>query len=313
MRTRTKMKKDAGTAEAAKPVYRLTDMIIEEVSAVDRAANKRQFLVVKNASGEVAPGEVVQTASGELTVAKAPEAPTASSPESQAAPTSPEAPAVPSATNPENAPLGTVLRLAPETKADLAARVTSATALLTKLAAAIDSAEVVQGLAEIPQEVIEGVASIVSALDTGVTKAAVEKGRKQISMARESKIRAAHSALGEIVAELDAVVPAVEGDAVAAEPAAAAPSSATTKSATPDQRDVVLSKLVSLVERQNVAITKQAARLDAFERGRPVSNAGVVDATRPSTVTKADDEQWPLDMNAGARKGASADGDFTSR
>lgn len=317
MRTRTKLKKDAAPA-ADHAVFRLTDMIVEEVSAVDRAANKRTFILVKNADGVSTPvtGEVVTSPSGELTVAKAPAPPAATStqpPESQAAPTSPEVPPVPTDTNPETAPNGTVLRLSPETKAELSARLEEATKQLAKLSAAVTGADEIQGLTEVPQEVIEGVTSIVSALDTGVTKSAVAKGRKQISMARESKIRAAHAALSEIVAELDVVPEPTEATPPVAAPAPApAPAAPAMKSV--DKRDKVIEGLVALVEKQSTAISKQAARVDALERGRPASNAGVVETT-PTQVTKqaTTEEVWPLDMNSRVRDGADADGDFTSR
>jgi len=46
----------AGTADAKDDVHRLRDIVVEEVSLVDRAANKRRFLVVKR-SGEMRDGE----------------------------------------------------------------------------------------------------------------------------------------------------------------------------------------------------------------------------------------------------------------
>ena len=45
-----------GTADAKDDVHRLRDIVVEEVSLVDRAANKRRFLVVKR-SGEMPDGE----------------------------------------------------------------------------------------------------------------------------------------------------------------------------------------------------------------------------------------------------------------
>lgn len=45
-----------GTADAKDEVHRLRDIVVEEVSLVDRAANKRRFLVVKR-SGEMLDGE----------------------------------------------------------------------------------------------------------------------------------------------------------------------------------------------------------------------------------------------------------------
>lgn len=319
MRTRTKVKKDATTP--ANPVYRLTDMIVEEVSAVDRAANKRTFLLVKNADGVASSGsEVVVGANGELTVSKAPEPPTAAAPAasvapaSEAAPTSPDAPQIPSATNTVEAPNGTVINLSPETKADLVARIAEATKQLAKLSATVNGAAEVQGSAEIPQEVVDGVAGIVSALDSGVTKAAVEKGRKQISMARETKIRAAHSALAEIVAELDApAATATEASVEApAAPAPTAPAVPATKSI--DKRDLVIAGLVGVVEKATASLAKQEARIAQIERTRPTSNAGTVESSAPMRTTKSDTTPvWPADMNSGGRDDASVDGDFTSR
>ena len=60
-------------------VHRLHDMVTEEVSLVDRPANKRKFLVVKNEKGTNMPAgaEVVAGANGQLTAAGQAPAPTA--------------------------------------------------------------------------------------------------------------------------------------------------------------------------------------------------------------------------------------------
>ena len=50
-------------------VHRLEDMVTEEVSLVDRAANRRKFLVVKSEGRTMAGAEVVQGSNGQLTAA----------------------------------------------------------------------------------------------------------------------------------------------------------------------------------------------------------------------------------------------------
>ena len=62
----------SNSAENPKQVFRLTDMSVEEVSVVDRAANRRKFLLVKR-EGDMAIGAEVKTnADGTLTAAPPP-------------------------------------------------------------------------------------------------------------------------------------------------------------------------------------------------------------------------------------------------
>jgi len=55
------------TKDNGEPTHRLTDIVVEEVSIVDRPANQRPFLVVKRAEPE-AGGTIVMNADGELVV-----------------------------------------------------------------------------------------------------------------------------------------------------------------------------------------------------------------------------------------------------
>lgn len=314
MRTRTKkhvsVRKDASQSGAG-TVFRLTDMVVEEVSAVDRAANKRTFLVIKSAEGATPlPNEIVKTPTGENTVVKAPgdvvPAPAAPAAPAPAAPTSEPAPAEPS-------PL--TLRLAPEHRTEILARFDAVTEDLAKMRAAVEGAEEVQGLTEVPVELIESIGSMIMKLSEGVTKAAVSKGRKQISVARENKLRGAFTALQEILAELDAPKgdddegepvepPAAEPAPAELAPAAPVPvaASATTKADASMATLALLTRLVKASEAQTETIRKQGEKIAVLESRRVGSNAGAGEQDPLVTTTKknggaGDDVRWPVDMS----------------
>lgn len=312
MRSRTKITKDANGTPAPAQVFRLTDMVVEEVSAVDRAANKRTFLLVKSASG-AAPvdGEVVAGENGELTVTKAP------GDETPPAPAAALAPAEPAA---EPAATPVLMRMSPEYKAELVKRFDDAIATLTKLRESTSASEEVQGLTEIPQEIMDGVGGLVTVLTSGVgvAKADITKGKKQFSAARVSTLRTAGEAINALLAEIDAVAAETEPEAqLEATPATPAPAPVAASKADATRvakTDTLLAQIVSIVEKQTVAIKKQGEKLEAVERARGVSNAGVVE-DRVETKKNESETIWPRDMSASIRNAADADEkiDFTSR
>lgn len=282
-------------------VYRLTDIEVEEVSVVDRAANRRKFLVVKRA-GETEMRTKTQKSSTEVTPDGKGGA-TVVKDETQT-PT----PAVPM-TEPE-------LMLSAEIKAELLGRLEKAIAKASALRDAISKAKESTG-ADISQDVIAQVGEILHLIANGETveksegapatlNAAISKGRKQISTEREQAIRAAHAALTGIVSALDA--PAA---APAAEPAPAAPGAEATDTAKGfDAKLAVLEekitgvvtkaveKITSVVASTTEKVTKAEARIAAVEKGVQPSNA----APEPVSKGETDDEDfggaWPLDMNA---------------
>lgn len=117
------------------PTFRLTDMIVKEVSIVDRAANKRKFLVIKRSDDMPAGAEVTAQADGTLT----------------AQPTT-AAPASASATTPmvEKSDVA----LTQDAKDTFARILTAAISRLTESKAAVDGAKIVASETEMAADVV---------------------------------------------------------------------------------------------------------------------------------------------------------------
>lgn len=136
MKNRVQIRKDA--APAADTVTRLHDMEVQEVSLVDRAANKRTFLVVKRDTGELGGGTNVELApdgkGGFVPVQK--DAPTADAHPAVPAPPPPagakQPPAAPPAAG-AKPPLSISADAKAAMEAGLHAAVTQLTAYLTQL------------------------------------------------------------------------------------------------------------------------------------------------------------------------------------
>lgn len=321
IRSRQSIKKDAG----ANQVHRLTDMNVEEVSIVDRAANKRKLLIVKSADGGgVVGAEVVLDGNGKLvTTQKAPGDETTTNPASTGTVTDPsnvvDPPTDPSSEEqPAPAAAPALLRMSPEFKAELVKRFETALVGITKLKALVAAAEEVQGLAEVPPEVISAVDGLVTELASGVapmTKSEIEKGRKQISIVREGHIRAAYAAIGLILADLEATPAEATPDPVepAAAPAEAAPAMKALEERV-NKAEGLLTRATALLEKQAEEITsqrttieKQGKVVDSVSRERSTSNAGTT--TDPIAKNEDDDDTvvWPSDMSASlAQKRAAA-------
>ena len=286
--------------KADAPVYRLSDIEVEEVSIVDRAANQRKFLIAKNQPAEVE----ADKATGTQAPAPAP------------APTPPPAPAPPPEPEPDPGPkTEPTMRLSPEMKAELAKRVAAATERLKAIATLVTGAEEVAGLLEIPAELVTKVAELVSGLSDGdVAKGElVIKGLPQFSSTRLSQLQAAHAALGAIIEQ---VSPAPTPAPSAAADPAADPSTAEGDGLSKklDQlEDAVakgIAKVAALIGKQGAeiarasdAIAKQAARIDkveAIDRQRPTTNAEPENGD-PVIKSAGDDGDadggvWPADM-----------------
>jgi len=142
MRARITKKDDAAKADQ---VYRLADMDVQEVSMVDRAANQRKFLVVKSLKA-------------------APLAPETSTPPIVEPTPAPPAPPAPGTGAPHVEP---TLRIAPEIKDELTKRLLATLSGLEALRKMVDGAEVVQGLVEVPAEIVAAVTQILTVLSEG--------------------------------------------------------------------------------------------------------------------------------------------------
>jgi hypothetical protein len=319
MRTRTRK-----NATAGQQVHRLTDIDVEEVSIVDRAANARKFIVVKNDGSEdtmaKAGAPVKSDGKGGHTVeketpppaAEQPAVPAASAPPAAPAPAADPADALPPMQEPK-------LQLSPEAKGELAKRVAAAKGRLEALEKMLGEAEEVQGLVEVPAEIVTKVSEILVGLAEGekVEKsdapALVLKGLPQFSSARVSQLQAARDALDAL---LGTVAPKP------AEPAPAAPGAAPAEPVADDAAATVegivakamkaalapleekvakgLLGIAAKVEIQGTAIAKQAERVEALDRGRGGSQSAPADAGDRTETSKSgeddDGDAWPLDL-----------------
>ncbi len=298
-------------------IYRLTDIEVQEVSVVDRAANKRKFLVVKSEENSAMPKsiEVKPDGKGNLEIAKDDPA----TPPAPGAPPSTDAPAAPP-------PAEVVIRMSPGAQAEMVKRCDGAIEKLNALKALVSKAQTEDGITEIPQEVVDAVGGIVHLLSEGEDDAAapapeappappaddslaksvaksfsieITKGRKQISMVREAKLRAAAGALSDILAELappaDVTVEPSNVDAMVE-----VTEKTITKSMLSYETKLAKSMdgLLKVVKNQNEAIAKQAARIEqisSVDRGRTTANGATAEeVTKAATPTPT---PWSLDMS----------------
>lgn len=280
--------------DATETVYRLTDIETEEVSIVDRAANQRKFLIVKNKGADdmKTGAPIVSDGKGGHTVVKeVPETPPA--PPAAA----PPAPEVPPMTEP-------IFSLSPEAKEELLKRCARAAERLSALKAIVDGATVVAGLVEVPATIVEKVAELLTGIAEGekVEKADAKivllKGLPQFSGARVSQLQAAHEALGAVLSTIVAPTPPAPAPEVEAPEETIA--KAVAKAVAPIEAKVAkgLDAIAAIVSSQSIAIEKQAGRVLAVETSRPTPRS-VTPSGAAETVAKGDDEDnsaWPSDM-----------------
>lgn len=283
-------------------IYRLEDIEVQEVSVVDRAANKRKFLVVKSEERRMAKSigaEIKPDGKGGHTVVKdEPQAAPAQG--EQAAATPPAIPAPEGTQTPAGEPK---LKLSAEARAEMLKRVEGATAKLAALKAMLDSAEEVAGSTEIPNEIVLAVGDVLHLLSEGEAEKSdgvkIDKGRKQISTVREAKLRAAHTAIGDILSELEAVTPPVEPPADGATPAPGAEDALAKSFRSLEERLAkALSGILDHVKKQGEAVSKQAERIEQIDtsRGRVAGNGARV-AEEVTKNDAHDQRDWPMDMN----------------
>lgn len=293
-------------ATSSDTLHTLSDIRTEEVSLVDHAANRRRLLVVKNEGNMGTKStEVVGDGKGGHTATTKEDPVTPAAP--AAAPPAPAAtPAQPAAT-----PEVPKLRISPEAKAELAKRVSGAMEKLGVLKGVLDGTEEVAGLTDVPSALIEGFGDILHLLAEGdgtaatatpaakAATAAIAKGKKQISSAREAHLRSAYSALGTILSELDAA-PATETPAPAVEPVASDDVVAKRVASLEATVTKMLGSVTATLEKQNAAIAKQGAEIERVEKA---SGAGTArpsngsNETDPAPVKKGESFTWDLDLN----------------
>lgn len=275
-----------------KQVHKLEDLLVEEVSIVDRPANKRPFLLVKNETGAKG-AELVVDAEGNLI---ATELDGATETELDALVTKSEADADPGSSTVEKD-----LSIAPEVRRMIFQQLGQATRRLNgvlniadaaptdfdgdgdpspippmlakelgDIAALITSSSAALGKLKKSDETEASLEALVTSLE-----ASVQKRGAKMSSGRLGKFKAALAALQSILAELDAGGTPVKKAEVEA-----------------------ITLMTSSVEKLTETVRKQAREIRVLKESRPASNVHPADAGAP--VPKAPEKVvWPSDMARG--------------
>jgi hypothetical protein len=249
------------TPEARK-VSRLSNIVVEEVSIVDKPANQRVFLVVKSDGTGAAGGQ----------------------------------PATPPVTPPVTPPPAAVLKVSPADKVKYTTALKAIEAKVAEISKALEGAEAAEGAAT-PEAITKAFADIGQLLGIEVEKA----GRK-ISATRLEAMRQAHILLGQVIAEADPEPAAEPAAKSADPPAGTRVLNGTGNPARPAPVDAgVATALKEMTETMGVlvkAVGVQKKRIDELatsdggSRQVPVEKAGEHgDGDEPPA------QSWPIDMN----------------
>lgn len=271
MRQRTRVRKAEGDAET----NRLSGIVVNEVSIVDRAANQRKFLVVK----------------------EAPPAPPSAAPATPPTPT--PAPAWTIAPD-LKAQLSTVLKTASEKIASLIKRLNTATEA--------PGAEEPQELATLLSEIGALFAKPPDTADNAPGLAPAAKAGRKLSGARLQRLNTIRTQIDELISEVDdSTADGDDNDAAVAKttarkgeepPAAAEPASLTEIKDALAELGTTLGKMMLVFEGQN-------SRIDTLAKNRGESRQ--VDLEKSLRKQPAEEEVvWSMDMNKPITRDAPA-------
>lgn len=315
--------KTANSEDEAAGVHRLRDIVVEEVSLVDRAANQRRFLVVKR-SAEMADDKsagVDSTSESRGIVTKAKKKPAADAEvdptvdeaakaaedeaDGEAAAEKADAPKDGASDNTDDAVPGKKkqrkaddgLIIAADVKQALLGVLTQALERLMALASSIkDATEPDDGSdATLPEDIgneLAAIAEMLSVVDKRKTaKADVVKAGARMSKDRLDRFQKAMAALAEILKELTDAKEMPEGPS-----AGAAQSGVKKRSAVSPPAPAVpgLEDLVSGIGDLTRVVKRQEEELTRMRQARGVSNAIPIEGGRRA---EHQDVSWPLDMN----------------
>lgn len=314
--------KAASKTDDAEGVHRLRDIVVEEVSLVDRAANQRRFLVVKRspdmadettATADTKPDSPKAIAKAKKKPAedevvdeeKAKKKPADSEEEDATDAEKARGPAKGDAEDGEDdgeekkkqRKQDDELVLAPAVKEALLRVLTDALERLMALANTIKEAgEPEEGDdGEMPDDVtteLGAVAEMLSGIDKRKrSKAGVAKAGARMAKDRLDRFQKALSLLADILKELTD-----SKDAAPAPTAGAAQAGVTKREAEPSQPTVVpgLAELASGIGELTRVVKRQEDELARMRQARGVSNAIPVEGGRRA---EPQDVSWPLDMN----------------
>lgn len=252
------------TADPNAGVHRLIDMVVEEVSLVDRAANKHRFLVVKRdepmpdktKKSGAKPGEATppSTAGGAEQVSKA---------------------------------IGDALGIATTALEAL-------TNAIEQLGQVVGDADTTPIVAELAQELSEVAGQL--AVAAGVEPTAAERSGDV-----NDAVEGVRSMLSQVSELLSSSAAKSDPDPSSAPPAAAAPAPApASEAARPDDESAEVSKQLATVATSLRSLTDamkdQSQRLGRLEKGVGLPNSRQA-PERPTPRAGADEVSWPLDLN----------------
>lgn len=298
----------ATTEDGDAATHRLTGIQVKEVSIVDRAANKRKYLLVKDDD-------------------KANDSATGSSAE-KATPTNPDQPPTPpTQPGPPATPQAPTLRISPELKTQVIGilkTVLERVGVINKVLegssetpGAAAPPELMTALNQLAQMISQAAAPTAppaapppgapppapppSAAKTEEKPADAEKAGRKISAGRLQQLTTIREALSTLITDVSAAEPGEgEGDGAegGGEPAAAPPAQGAEKSAPPATELTTLTSVVSSLAEQMGNMTKifeqQNQRIDQLSKSRGASRQADLDI--PTVPRKAEKVIWDMDM-----------------
>lgn len=295
MKHRVRVQKDetpATPAGDATPTNRLTGISVNEVSIVDRAANKRKYLVVKEDA---------------LTVAK--DAPAVPPPAAPTAPAPPTTPTPPAAT----------LQISPELKAKVLGALKIAQERIGIISKVLEGSSETPGAAP-PQELMDALQELVKILSpvagptvtpqpeipaptapaTKEDATPTEKSGRKMSAKRIEQLQSAKGVIDSLLADVTAEEAAEGGDdatstekKVVTEKADPASGGASATPAVDQKLDGILNGLSSTVSKMTTLFELQNKRIDELSKSRGGSQQPDLDA-KPKPVQKQ--TIWEMDM-----------------
>lgn len=315
-----------------KRIHRLEDLLVEEVSAVDKPANKRRFLAVKSEDGMGAKGaEIVTDVEGNLVT----------DPPAPVAPPDPDLSEV--ALTPELAAkfeaVGTLLEdvekrlsIDPEMRRGIFRELGDAMGRLQSVLATTDVARIDRGeggstlvpvlgaelgeIAKVLGTMARKLSSSAAKKNEGDTKAlealvqtveeAVEKRGAKMGKGRLAKFREAMKVLQGILTELDnqfpGAAPPFPPKPGGKRPPNAPPPPARGKAAkaegeVPEGVEKAFTGLATTIEKLTGIVKSQGKALHDLRKRPGTSNVLPVEPTRTEKAEDAGDVHWPLDMN----------------
>jgi hypothetical protein len=276
---------------AARRVHRLLDMVVEEVSLVDRAANNRRFLLVKRddpMTKTKAALSARQKARGEAARKRSASDAPASPPAPPAAPATPAAPARPvaSALPPDgidkqaSGPLGVALSALES--------LTEAVELLSTVADD-ESAADLPALAGELREAADAIASAAGLEPTGDDEGADDGGDGEGGDAGTGTVGTVIAAVRTTLADVQALLAgASRGEGEGAGPTDKAASAGSASAAD-------LGAVATALKALTAAVTTQGERLSALEKRAGVPQSRPPEA--PPRPPASAEVSWPLDLN----------------